>query len=150
MFPHSITRILVLVHSIILYDGFCGLCNRFVRFTLRRDPDADFRFAALQSPFAAGILKRHHLDRDSENSVCVVVSPGAPDERLLSRSDAAIYVLSQLAAPWRFAGFLLRLLPKFLRDAAYKIVARQRYLFFGRYRTCPLPPAEFRNRFLDS
>jgi len=144
-------------HPIILYDGVCGLCNRLNQFVLRRDSDAIFRFASLQSPFAARILTRHGANPQDLDTVYVVVNHDLTnydlakvthaDERLLPRSDAIIFVLKKLGGLWKVLAILLQLLP--LRDAAYRLVARNRYRVFGRSETCMLPSPEYRNRFLD-
>ena|ERR1700735_3909109 len=154
-------------NPIILYDGVCGLCNRFVQFILRRDRNAIFRFASLQSELAARILARHKLTPSDLDTVYVVVNPdfqnprrvptSAPNggrnedlqEFLLSRSDAALFVLRQLGARWSTAAFLSQLVPKFLRDHAYNAIARRRYRIFGRSETCPLPRAQDRDRYVD-
>jgi len=136
-------------HPILLYDGVCGLCNRFVQFILRRDCDTVFQFASLQSPFAAAILARHGVNPADLDTVYVVVNHNHPDESLLARSDAVRYVLSQLGRFWRFAGSLLTWLPRPLCDWGYRVVARNRYRIFGGYDVCPLPSEEVRDRFLD-
>jgi predicted DCC family thiol-disulfide oxidoreductase YuxK len=151
-------------HPIILYDGVCGLCNRLNQFVLRRDPDAIFRFASLQSPFAARILSCHGGDPQDLDTVYVVVNHDLSkddltkreiskddqrNESLLARSDAIIFVLERLGGIWKVLGFLLQGFPKPLRDAAYRLVARNRYRIFGRFETCMLPSPESRNRFLD-
>jgi predicted DCC family thiol-disulfide oxidoreductase YuxK len=136
-------------HPILLYDGVCGLCNRFVQFTLRRDRDATFRFAWLQSSLAASTLARHNASPTNLDTVYVVLNHKLPDEYLLSRSEAVLFVLKQLAGIWRPTASLLRLLPKFLRDAAYNAITRHRYRIFGRSETCVLPNDRDRNRFLD-
>jgi predicted DCC family thiol-disulfide oxidoreductase YuxK len=138
-----------MAHPILLYDGVCGLCNRLNQFVLRRDLAGMFRFASLQSALAARILARHGADAADLDTVYVVVNPDRPDEHLLARSDAVIFVLKRLGGFWRFMGFLLRLNPRFLRDWGYRIVARNRYRFFGRSETCFLPGPENRGRFLD-
>ena len=136
-------------HPILLYDGFCGLCNRLVQFILHRDRYAIFRFASLQSPIAASILARHGANPSDLDTVYVVVNTELPNEYLLSRSDAVLFVLKQLPGIWGEAVFLPQLLPKFLRDAAYNLVARHRYRIFGRSEVCTLPRDQDRNRFLD-
>jgi predicted DCC family thiol-disulfide oxidoreductase YuxK len=163
-------------HPILLYDGVCGLCNRMNQFVLRHDPEGVFRFASLQSPLAARVLARHGADPEDLDTVYVVVNYELPDEQLLPRSDAVIYILTHLggaelgsARPgqrsgptqtsghtqpgrrgiWRLAGALLRILPRPLRDWGYGLVARNRYRLFGRSETCMLPGPENRNRFLD-
>jgi predicted DCC family thiol-disulfide oxidoreductase YuxK len=136
-------------NPILLYDGVCGLCNRLVQFVLRRDREAIFRFASLQSAFAARVLARHDASPGDLDTLYVVVNYEEAQETLLARSDALLYVLRRLGAVWRAAAIMFAVLPKFLRDAAYNSVARNRYRIFGRYETCPLPGRESAARFLD-
>src|ERR1039458_3720990 len=98
-------------HPILLYDGVCGLCNRIVQFTLRRDRNAFFRFASLQSAFTAAILARHGADPSDLNTFYVVVNHELPNESLLSRSDAGIFVLKELPGPWGWFVAPIQLLP---------------------------------------
>ena len=86
------------VHPVVLYDGVCGLCNRLVRFILRRDPAGLFQFASLQSAMAADILARHGADAGDLDTVYVVVNRGGEAEELLARSEAAIFILMHLGA----------------------------------------------------
>jgi|SRR5271169_2232189 len=136
-------------HPILLYDGVCGLCNRLVQFILRRDRNAIFQFASLQSPFAARILARHGVNSADLDTVHVVVSHEQADESLLSRSDAVRYILRQLGGLWRFVGGMLSCLPRPIFDWGYRLVALNRYRIFGRYDVCPLPSETVRRRFLD-
>jgi predicted DCC family thiol-disulfide oxidoreductase YuxK len=137
-------------NPIILYDGVCGLCDRLVRFTLQRDTNGRFRFASLQSNFTARILQRHALDPHDLNTVYLVEDCDRPGERLLARSDAVVSILRQLGGAWRVTAALLRVVPRWLRDWGYKMVARNRYRIFGRSDTCLLPEAKYRDRFLDA
>jgi predicted DCC family thiol-disulfide oxidoreductase YuxK len=159
-------------HPILLYDGVCGLCNWLVQFILRRDPAGVFRFAALQGELAGRILARHGANAGDLDTVYVVVDYELPEEHLLPRSDAVIFILRNLGAAelrsdrasgapvptqagptrtifWRMMGHLLQLVPRPLRDWGYGVVARNRYRAFGRYDTCPLPTEDTRSRFLD-
>jgi predicted DCC family thiol-disulfide oxidoreductase YuxK len=137
------------MHPILLYDGVCALCNHIVQFILRRDRDQTFRFASLQSQFGAHILTRHAANPTTLDTVYVVLNHELPDESLLSRSQAVLFVLEQLGGIWRPAASLLQLLPESLRDAAYNTVARHRHRIFGRAETCRLPNDQDRSRFLD-
>ena len=133
-----------------LYDGVCGLCNRFVSFVLPRDRAGHVRFAPLQGRFAAEVLGRHGVaapEGDPE-TIVLVESPGAPDERLSFRSTAALRVAGWLDGPWSWLR-LLRIVPRGLRDWAYDRVARNRYRIFGKLDACPVPTRESRGRFLD-
>jgi predicted DCC family thiol-disulfide oxidoreductase YuxK len=133
---------------LILYDGVCGLCHRLNRLVLARDRAGRFRFAALQGGVAGEILSRHGRDARDLDTLYLVLGHGQPDERLLRKSDAALWILRELGGPWR-AVAPLRLLPAWLRDLGYDLVARTRYRLFGRYAACPLPDPRHRDRFLD-
>jgi predicted DCC family thiol-disulfide oxidoreductase YuxK len=133
---------------IVLYDGVCGLCNRLVQFLLVRDNHDRLRFASLQSEFAAQVLKRHGADPHDLDTVYVVVDYGQPGERLLARSNAILFLVSQLDGIWKLAG-IGRVLPRVLRDAVYKVVAGNRYRVFGKYESCMLPAPKHRDKFLD-
>src|SRR5262245_62865428 len=133
---------------IILYDGVCGLCNQLNGFVLARDPAGRFRFASLQSAIAGEILTRHGRDPRDLDTLYLVLDPGRPDERLLRKSDAALWILRELGGAWRMTA-ALRLVPRWLRDLGYDLVARTRYRLFGRYEACPLPDPRPRSRFLD-
>jgi predicted DCC family thiol-disulfide oxidoreductase YuxK len=120
-----------------------------VQFVLRRDHQGIFRFASLQSDFAARVLGHHHLSAGELDTVYVVIESDRPGERLLARADAVLFVLRELGGGWGAAAVMLRLLPRFVRDFAYNAGARRRYRIFGRTETCVLPAAEYRGRFMD-
>jgi predicted DCC family thiol-disulfide oxidoreductase YuxK len=136
-------------NPIILYDGVCALCNRLVQFVLRHDSRGRFRFASLQSDFAAQILRRHGASPDDLDTMYLVIDLGLPKERIVSRSDAAIAVLRELGGGWAALGVALRALPLWLRNWGYNLVARNRYRTFGKYDSCPIPSVTDRHKFLD-
>lgn len=137
-------------NPILLYDGVCGLCNRLVQFVIKRDARDHFRFASLQSDFAARILQRHGLDPRDLDTVYLITDYDQPGQRLAARSDAVIAVLRQLGEFWCAMGLLLQVLPPWLRDWGYGLVARIRYRKFGKYDTCPLPEEKQGHKFLDT
>ena len=102
-------------NPMILYDGVCGLCNRLNRFTLQRDKMGIFRFAALQSDLARVLLQRQGADPVDLDTFYVALDTNTPQERLLARSQAALYVLRTLGGPWRLLT-VFGLLPTFLLD----------------------------------
>ena len=132
----------------VLYDGVCGLCNRFNQFILKRDRNDRFRFASLQGDLASSLLRRHGKDPRDLDTVYVVVDYNHPTERLLAQSDAILHVLRNLDGLWKL-GAAGRLVPRVLRDAVYKVVARNRYRVFGKYESCMLPDPKHREKFLD-
>jgi predicted DCC family thiol-disulfide oxidoreductase YuxK len=131
---------------VILFDGHCNLCSGSVRFVIRRDPRAQFRFASLQGDAArrlcaeAGIPAAAAAEPDS---IVLLV-----DGRALERSDAALAIAARLGFPWRLLA-ALRVVPRPIRDAAYRFVARNRYRWFGRTDACMVPTPELRARFID-
>jgi predicted DCC family thiol-disulfide oxidoreductase YuxK len=129
-------------HPIVLFDGVCNLCSGAVQFIIRRDPAGRFRFASLQSPLGEELLARFGIDRDVTDSVILVEG-----DRCYQESDAALRVARGMKGAWK-ALAALRLIPRPLRDAVYRLVARNRYRWFGRQETCWLPTPELRGRFL--
>ena len=129
-------------HPIVLFDGVCNLCHGTVRFLLERDPTARFRFAPLQSEIGGALLAHFGLDATAFDNVVLIDAEGAH-----ARSDAALRCARVLGAPWSWAR-ALAVIPRPLRDAAYDFVARNRYRWFGKKDTCPMPRPEWRARFL--
>lgn len=136
-------------NPIIVYDGVCGLCNRLIRFVLKRDRNDRFRFAALQSEFAATVLQRQEINPQSLDTMYLLLNYSQPDERLAARSDAAIQILAELGGIWRALASIVQLLPHWFRDKAYNLIARNRYQLFGKYQTCQIPDERYRSKFLD-
>jgi predicted DCC family thiol-disulfide oxidoreductase YuxK len=132
---------------LVLYDGDCGLCAKSVAFILPRDTRGVFRYAALQSKTAADVFARHGMQPDME-SFRVVIDPETPSERVLDRSTAAMFALRSLGGLWPLAGTLGLLVPRFLRDAVYDVVAKNRLKLFGRADACVLATPEQRVRFV--
>jgi predicted DCC family thiol-disulfide oxidoreductase YuxK len=141
------------IHPVILYDGVCALCNRAVRFVLKHDHCDHFRFAALQSETAHRLLRPHLVDLylvdlSQLNTVCVLLNPGQPMEKLLTQSHATIAVLAQLGGIWSVFSSMLRVIPRPIRDWAYRLIATHRYQIFGKYEACPIPAPKDAHRFL--
>jgi len=133
-------------HSIVFYDGGCGLCHRAVRFAIAHDADGSrFRFASLDSE---GFRRR--VPAASRAGLPDSIVALTPDGTLLVRSAAVMHVLERVGGGWKVVGRLLRLVPRRVGDAGYDMVARIRYRLFRRPTdTCPVTPPELRTRFED-
>lgn len=127
---------------IVYYDGFCGLCDRFVRWALRHDTQRRLQFAMLQGPHGVQLRVDFPQTRGIDS---IVVREG---KRVRVRSDAAIAIAIALGGIWRVA-LLARAVPRPIRDRLYNAIAWRRYKWFGRFESCPIPPADVRDRFLD-
>lgn len=138
-------------NAVILIDGECNLCNRFVRFIFKRDRHARFRFAALQSEAGRSLLQGR-ADAPAELSTVAVLEGGAGEGEgegtLYLRSTAALRIVRHLRQPWPLL-YAFVLIPRFVRDPIYNWVARHRYAWFGRRDMCELPPPDLHSRFLD-
>lgn len=128
--------------DVILYDGVCVFCSRWVRFVIARDREARFRFTPIQSAYGTRLARAFGIDPDDPDTNAVVHGGKAH-----LKSDAALTVLSTLPG-WRWTRLLFAV-PKPLRDAVYGLVARNRYRIFGRYEACFVPDAELRARVLE-
>jgi predicted DCC family thiol-disulfide oxidoreductase YuxK len=135
------TRAKGVTPPIIFFDGVCGMCNRFVDLVLRVDRKELFRFAPLQGTTARELLPPLHEDPQQWSMVYL-------DERgRHDQSDASLEVYRRLGGAWHVLG-LLRFVPRALRNPVYRVVARNRYRWFGKQDTCRVPSPEERRRFL--
>ena len=139
----------LLMTSVVFYDGVCGLCNRLVRFLLRRDRHGRLLFAPLQGEHARVALAEHRADPAELDTVYVLADRNFPSQRVLSRSRAVLHALEQLGGGWRMAAKAAGLVPAPLADLLYRVVAKTRYRVFGQMTSCPVPPLEWRDRFLE-
>jgi predicted DCC family thiol-disulfide oxidoreductase YuxK len=128
--------------DVILYDGVCVFCSRWVRFVAARDVERRFRFTAIQSGYGTRLALACGINPDGPDTNAVIHGGEA-----LFESDAGLTVLSNLPG-WRWTR-ALRAVPKPLRDAVYGLVARNRYRIFGKYEACFVPDAEMRARVME-
>jgi predicted DCC family thiol-disulfide oxidoreductase YuxK len=126
------------------FDGYCVLCSGFVAFCLARDPGGRLKFASAQSALGQRVLKQLGLpDRTFERTILLL-----DGEEVYARSAAVLRALRYLSGPVRWLKPLL-LIPAWLRDPLYDLVARNRYRWFGQRPACFAPTAATRTRFID-
>ena len=128
--------------DVILFDGVCVFCSRWVRFVVERDPSARFRFTPIQSAYGTRLAQAFGIDPDDPDTNAVVHG-GV----VYFKSDAALTVLSHLPG-WGWTRGLFAV-PKPLRYAVYSLAARNRYRIFGKYDACFAPDAALRARVLE-
>lgn len=128
--------------GVILFDGVCNFCNTTINFIIDHDPKQHFRFASLQSDAGQQLLRQHHEPTTDFDSV-ILLKGG----KVFHKSDAALEIALDLGGLWPLLyGF--KIVPRFVRNAVYDFVARNRYRWFGRLDACRLPTPELRGRFL--
>jgi len=130
---------------ILVFDGVCVLCSRSVQFVLRHDRDKRFRFATTQSPTGMRLMAEHGLDASKPASILLI-----DDNNAYTESAAMIRALRSFGGVWPLLAGMLWIVPKPLRDAAYRAVARRRYRWFGQRETCYLPNPSEAGRFLQN
>ena len=128
--------------DVILFDGVCVVCSRWVRFVVARDIHSRFRFTPIQSPYGSRLAQAFGIDADDPDTNAVIHGGVA-----YFKSDAALTVLSSLPG-WRWVRALFAG-PQPFRDADYNLVARNRYRIFGKYQTCFVPDAAMRARVME-
>ena len=126
----------------ILFDGVCNLCNGLVQFVIRRDPAGRFQFAALQSESGQALLKQHGL-RTRDFDTFVYIRNGIAH----TQSTAGLLVMLDLGGGWKLL-YPLMFVPRFIRDAVYRVIAQNRYRVFGKQESCMIPTPELKSRFL--
>jgi predicted DCC family thiol-disulfide oxidoreductase YuxK len=128
---------------LMLFDGVCNLCNGALQFMLRVEKHGKLQFCTLQSDAAFALLK--HLNAPLDLSTVVYVVDG----NLYTHSTAISLLLRHHARPsWAFLGVLLAVIPKPLRDFGYRVVASNRYKWFGHKETCLMPTPALKARFI--
>ena len=130
-------------NSIILFDGVCNLCNNSVHFIIKRDKKKRFLFTSLQSDAARDILLQFQLKNSEIDSILFI-----ENGKIYQKSDAILKIVKHLNGIWKISyGFII--IPKFIRDYVYIIIAKNRYRWFGKREVCMIPTKELQTRFLD-
>jgi predicted DCC family thiol-disulfide oxidoreductase YuxK len=126
------------------FDGYCVLCSSFVAFCLKRDPAGRLKFASAQSSLGRRVLDALGLPRETLDRTILLLD----GDRVYSRSTAVLRSLRHLRGPVKGLMALL-LVPAFIRNPLYDLIARNRYKWFRRRDTCFVPTPETRSRFID-
>lgn len=127
--------------KIILFDGDCNLCNKYVNLIIRYDPKDNFRFATIKSQIGQNIIRNLDLINIQEDTLLLIKK-----KSIYIKSDAVIRILSCLQFPINMLS-LTSLIPRFIRNYFYDIIAKNRKKFF-KTKKCLLPNKKNRERFL--
>lgn len=127
---------------IVLFDAECVLCSANAQFILTHDKAERFRLASMQGDIGASLFRTHGLDPADPTSILVIDGPIVRKD-----SDAVLSIYEGLGYPWRLAA-VLRIMPTVVRDSIYRLIARNRYRWFGKRATCWVAPERYRSRML--
>ena len=128
--------------DVILFDGVCVFCSRWVRFIVARDKAARFRFTPIQSPYGTRLAQALGIDADDPDTNAVIHGGVA-----YFKSDGALTVLS-CCRDGAGCGCCSSC-RSFIRDGVYNLVAKNRYRIFGKYDACIVPDAGLRARVME-
>jgi predicted DCC family thiol-disulfide oxidoreductase YuxK len=129
---------------VVLFDGVCNLCSGAVQFIVRRDPKKQIRFSSLQSEYAARQLVHFGIGTGIPSSLVVIEK-----DKMLQKSDAVLEIARHLSGAWPVI-YVLKVIPRFMRDAAYNWVAANRYRWWGKRSACWIATPDLQARFINS
>ncbi len=129
-------------YKIILFDGVCNFCNASVNFIIDRDKNNIFKFAALQSDIGEQLQRKFSLDSEDLSSFILIEG-----NKYYKKTTAALRVAKDFGFPWNLT-YIFIIVPPFIRNIAYSIIAKYRYKWFGKRDTCRIPTPEEKERFL--
>ena len=115
---------------IILFDGLCKLCNKSIKFIINRDNKSYFKFIAIESPDGQKLIAQYQLDIPNNDSVIFI-----DNNSVRYRTEAILFILFRLHYRYYLLGFFL-IIPAFIRDLFYNLVAKNRYRVFGKEKSC--------------
>jgi predicted DCC family thiol-disulfide oxidoreductase YuxK len=127
---------------VILFDGYCNLCNSTINYIIDHDPHAYFKLGSLQSEEAKIYLDKYNLGRNKFKTVVLI-----ENKTVYTQSTAALKIAKRLYGPVKLLWIFI-LLPRFIRDPVYNWVARNRYKWFGKREQCRVATLELKSRFL--
>ncbi len=133
--------------AVVLFDGMCALCSRTVQFLLENDRHQILKFAPLQGETAKAVFQRHPQINNSLRSVIYIRDFDSPGETLFFCSEAILEIFDDIDT-YDGLTFFLRMVPTFIRDFVYSVIAKYRYRWFGKYERCWLPQIKWTERFL--
>lgn len=122
-------------NAIILFDGFCKLCNGTVDFLLRCDRKKQFRFVSLQSESGKLYIQKFQIPINTDSVILIRFN------QVYFESDAVIEISGMLTYPWKL-GMIAKYIPRKIRNGLYQRIAKNRYRWFGKRKTCRIPTSE--------
>jgi predicted DCC family thiol-disulfide oxidoreductase YuxK len=129
--------------SIVFFDGVCNLCNGTVQFLLKIDKHQRLQFGSLQGESAKRILPTYQISPEKLSSIIFI-----HQNKVYTESSAVLEIFSVIGGPWTTL-YIFKLIPSYIRNGIYRIVARYRYKWFGKRSSCRVPTPSERERFLN-
>lgn len=129
------------INSIVVFDGVCNLCNRTVNFLIKHNKDRHFCFATLQNNSGKKLLGKYRIPPETDSVILIA------NDKIYTESDAILEIARLLPYPWKMA-FIFKILPVNTRNKLYRLIAKNRFKWFGKRETCRVPTEEEKKFFL--
>ena len=130
--------------TVLFFDGICNLCSGVVQFIIKRDKKKLFLFASLQSEAGQAAIADLEAKTVLKPDSFILYHKG----EYFIKSSGALRAAKLLGGAWSLL-YVAMIVPRFLRDAIYDLVASKRYKWFGKMNECMLPTPELKSRFLS-
>lgn len=128
--------------SIVFFDDICVLCSKSVQLIIRNDPHEKFQFSAIGSTYYQQMISRQNIAEQSLPDSIILYH----NEKIYTRSAAALRIVSNLRFPWPILAVFF-IIPRFIRNPIYDLIASKRYQWFGKRKSCYMPAGAMKKRF---
>jgi len=128
--------------SLVFFDGVCNLCNSTVQFLLNIDKHQRLKFGSLQGETAKKILPTYQISTEKLSSIIFIHR-----NNVYTESSAVLEICKVIGGVWSFI-YVFKIIPLFIRNGIYRLVARNRYKWFGKKDQCMIPSPSLKSRFL--
>lgn len=128
--------------NIVLFDGICNLCNKTVLFLIKHDKNNNLYFVAQQTTAGERIMNQYFVNHDCRSVILI------KDEVVYYKSDAII-AIAKLLSGWPRTVSIGLILPTFVRNSIYDLIANNRYKLFGKQSICSIPSKSNEHKFIN-
>jgi predicted DCC family thiol-disulfide oxidoreductase YuxK len=129
--------------NLVFFDGVCNLCNSTVQFLLKIDKHQRLQFGSLQGETAKKILPAYQISTEKLTSIIFI-----HNDKAYTESTAVIEIFHVIGGSWSIM-YIFKIIPAFIRNGFYRLIARYRYQWFGKKKQCLIPSSSLKSRFLD-
>jgi len=126
---------------IIYYDGFCVLCNNFIKWVVATDSKKKIKISIIGGEHYNKLLLNNPQIKDIDSVIY------ENDDGVFFKGEAVRKIIQDLSTN-KIIHMASNVVPLFLLNFYYNLVAKSRYKIFGKHDVCPMPPPEWRERFL--
>jgi len=130
--------------KLVLFDGVCNLCNASVLYIIKHDKKDMFRFAPLQSEIGNAIVEEHGINTAKVDSIILY----SKEKGIRHKSSAALRIAKELGFPRNLSAVFI-VVPTFIRNWVYDLIARNRYKWYGKKDECMIPSPELQKKFIQ-